>query len=317
MTLSTSVHQRLLSEAPALCEVIRDIHRRGWCDGTGGNFSCLLCRDPDYLLMAPSGVDKGSLQPEDLIVVDGSGQVVRGEGKASAETLFHLTILAQTNAKAVLHTHSQAATLLSRFPMSLGPDADHCSRNMTENNQLPRSAVPGDSESRPAPCPRNLHHSPGLFSNNFEDSTESNQRLNIPLATERVQVTSTVPSHGSTISKDSTEHESSHPLPVLLGYVHIKSLEMLKGLEGIQSHHSAIAIPILENCQDMRLLSQAACPHITQAPYSVLIAGHGLYTWGNSLLQARRHLEITEFLLEQHWREMLLNLLMTKAAPSA
>lgn len=34
------------------------IHRRGWCDGTGGNFSCVKQRQPLQLLMAPSGVDK-------------------------------------------------------------------------------------------------------------------------------------------------------------------------------------------------------------------------------------------------------------------
>ena len=43
------------------------IHRRGWCDGTGGNFSCVLRWQPLELLMAPSGVDKGSVAPEQLI----------------------------------------------------------------------------------------------------------------------------------------------------------------------------------------------------------------------------------------------------------
>jgi methylthioribulose-1-phosphate dehydratase len=49
------------------------IHRRGWCDGTGGNFSCVLQRQPLELLMAPSGVDKGSVAAEQLIVVDAAG----------------------------------------------------------------------------------------------------------------------------------------------------------------------------------------------------------------------------------------------------
>jgi methylthioribulose-1-phosphate dehydratase len=41
-----------------------------------------------------------------------------------------------------------------------------------------------------------------------------------------------------------------------------------------------------------------------------LIAGHGLYAWGASLAIARRHLEILEFLLEQHWRHLLLEALL-------
>ena len=60
------------------------IHRRGWCEGTGGNFSCVLQRQPLQLLMAPSGVDKGSVSPEELIVVDERGEVLRGSGRASA-----------------------------------------------------------------------------------------------------------------------------------------------------------------------------------------------------------------------------------------
>lgn len=108
------------SQAEALCGVIAGIHRRGWCEGTGGNFSCVGREHPLELLMAPSGVDKGSLEPTDLIVVDGQGAVIDGAGKASAETLLHLAIVTSTGAKAVLHTHSQSATLLSRLACPAG-----------------------------------------------------------------------------------------------------------------------------------------------------------------------------------------------------
>ena len=89
-----------------------DIHRRGWCDGTGGNFSCVLNQEPLQLLMAPSGVDKGLVAPDDLITVDGDGQLLGGSGKPSAETLLHLEVVKSRGAGAVRHTHSQAATLL-------------------------------------------------------------------------------------------------------------------------------------------------------------------------------------------------------------
>ena len=100
--------------ADELTAAMAAIHARGWCDGTGGNFSCVQQRDPLQLLMAPSGVDKGQVQPADLIVVDAAGQVIEGTGKASAETALHLEIVGRCGAGAVLHTHSQAATLLSR-----------------------------------------------------------------------------------------------------------------------------------------------------------------------------------------------------------
>lgn len=104
-----------LQARQALCAVMAGIHSRGWCDGTGGNFSCLLAQEPLELLMAPSGVDKGLVAPDDLITVNEDGQLLDGSGKPSAETLLHLTIVKSRGAGAVLHTHSQAATILSKL----------------------------------------------------------------------------------------------------------------------------------------------------------------------------------------------------------
>jgi methylthioribulose-1-phosphate dehydratase/2,3-diketo-5-methylthio-1-phosphopentane phosphatase len=109
--------------AVQLSQTMAAIHARGWCDGTGGNFSCILSRDPLILLMAPSGVDKGTVAPEALIQVDAQAQVVAGKGRASAETLLHLEIVARTGAGAVLHTHSHAATLLSDWCLGEGRNA--------------------------------------------------------------------------------------------------------------------------------------------------------------------------------------------------
>lgn len=106
--------------AKALCGAMGEIHRRGWCDGTGGNFSCVLEADPIRLLMAPSGVHKGSVAPIDLIQVNREGHVVLGNGKASAETALHLEIVKTCGAGAVLHTHSQAGTLLSQWACGQG-----------------------------------------------------------------------------------------------------------------------------------------------------------------------------------------------------
>jgi len=209
---TTGPQQRQL--AMELSATMAAIYGRGWCDGTGGNFSCVLQRNPLRLLMAPSGVHKGEVRPEDLIVVDGSAAVLRGRGRASAETLLHLAIVGETGAGAVLHTHSQAATLLSQ--------------------QLP----PGETGT------------PGLL--------------------------------------------------------RLEGLEMLKGLEGIDSHTGAVEVPVLANDQNLKRLSAAAAPHLATAPHGLLIAGHGLYAWGPTLAVARRHLEIHEFLLEHAWRRLLL-----------
>lgn len=59
-------------------------------------------------------------------------------------------------------------------------------------------------------------------------------------------------------------------------------------------------VPILANTQDMVRLSERVRELLATQPglHGFLLAGHGLYTWGESLEQARRHVEIFEFLLE-------------------
>jgi hypothetical protein len=88
--------------------------------------------------------------------------------------------------------------------------------------------------------------------------------------------------------------------------VELKDLEMLKGLSGISTHACSVRLPVLANDQNLQRLSALAAPLLPQAPQGLLIAGHGLYAWGDNLNSAMRHLEILEFLLEQHWRQLLL-----------
>ena len=73
----------------ALTQAVKRLHQRRWCDGTGGNFSVVVQKTPIMLLMAPSGIDKGCLKPEQLIVVGQDQQLIDGIGKPSAETALH------------------------------------------------------------------------------------------------------------------------------------------------------------------------------------------------------------------------------------
>ena len=80
----------------------------------------------------------------------------------------------------------------------------------------------------------------------------------------------------------------------------IEGYEMLKGLAGVGTHEHREWLPILDNTQDWT----AAVPHaegvLTRHPkaHGFLIRRHGLYTWGRDLAEARRHVEILEFLFE-------------------
>jgi methylthioribulose-1-phosphate dehydratase len=57
-------------------------------------------------------------------------------------------------------------------------------------------------------------------------------------------------------------------------------------------------LPILPNSQDMRAFSESLTKVLAPNIHGFLIAGHGLYTWGQDLASARRHIETFEFLFE-------------------
>jgi methylthioribulose-1-phosphate dehydratase len=84
------------------------------------------------------------------------------------------------------------------------------------------------------------------------------------------------------------------------GGVEIQGYEMLKGLDGIRSHDEREWLPIIENSQDIAALSGEVAGVLDDFPacHGFLLRRHGLYTWGRDLAEAKRHVEILEFLLE-------------------
>lgn len=193
--------------ASQLAEVGRQCYARGWALGTSGNFSAVVRSNPLTLAITTSGVDKGLLEPSDIVEIDAGGRVVRGSGTPSAEATLHLAIVRSRGAGAVLHTHSIWSTILSEA----GAD----------------------------------------------------------------------------------------------GSLVIEGYEMLKGLDGVRTHEHRERLPIIENTQDWA----AAAPHIelvlrqNPAAHGFLIRRHGLYTWGRDLPEAKRQVEILEFLFEAMGRK--------------
>jgi methylthioribulose-1-phosphate dehydratase len=80
----------------------------------------------------------------------------------------------------------------------------------------------------------------------------------------------------------------------------ISGYEMLKGLEGVDTHEHEECVPIIENSQDTDLLARRIRECLGSHPqvHGFLLRRHGLYTWGRSLPEAKRHIEILEFLME-------------------
>jgi methylthioribulose-1-phosphate dehydratase len=80
----------------------------------------------------------------------------------------------------------------------------------------------------------------------------------------------------------------------------ISGYEMLKGLDGVRTHEHREWIPIVPNDQDMPRLAQEVRRALDgdATSHAFLLHRHGLYTWGQTLADAHRHVEILEFLLE-------------------
>lgn len=190
--------------AAGLAAAARGFHARGWLLGTSGNLSTVVQREPLRIAMSASGVDKGELQPEQVLSIDESARVLsQNGGKPSDESLLHIRIVKERGAGAVLHTHSVWNTILS-------------------------------------------------------------------------------------------------DLYAVDGGVKIEGYEMLKGLQGVRTHEHTEWLPIVENSQDMSTLADTIGETLNKHKdaHGFLVRRHGLYSWGDNLAQAKRHIEILEFLLE-------------------
>jgi len=195
-----------------LASIAREFQVRGWAVGTSGNFSAVVDREPLRLAMSPSGIDKGALMAEHILMIDQQVRVISGHAaKPSDESPLHIRIIQERGVGAVLHTHSIWNTILSDL------------------------------------------------------------------------------------------HADEEGLA-------IEGYEMLKGLEGVSTHQHREWLPILENSQDMSALADRIGGTLRKhkGAHAFLIRRHGLYSWGENLAQAKRHVEIIEFLLEATGRALLI-----------
>jgi methylthioribulose-1-phosphate dehydratase len=92
------------------------------------------------------------------------------------------------------------------------------------------------------------------------------------------------------------------------GGVAIEGYEMLKGLDGVASHEHREWIPIVPNDQDMARLALEIATTLerNRGAHAFVLQRHGLYTWGTTLADAERHVEILEFLFEVIGRTRML-----------
>jgi L-fuculose-phosphate aldolase len=92
-----------------IVEVGRMVWQKGWVAANDGNISIRL--DRERILATPTGVCKGRMHPEDLIVCDMQGGKIEGRKERTSEIAMHLTIYGlRADVSAVVHAHPPVAT---------------------------------------------------------------------------------------------------------------------------------------------------------------------------------------------------------------
>ncbi|HBG51461.1 methylthioribulose 1-phosphate dehydratase [Candidatus Macondimonas diazotrophica] len=89
----------------------------------------------------------------------------------------------------------------------------------------------------------------------------------------------------------------------------LRGYEMQKAIRGQTTHEATLALPLFDNTQDIPALAdQLAVRWEAEGglPGGFLVRGHGLYAWGRTVAEARRHVEGWEFLLNCLLQERLL-----------
>jgi L-fuculose-phosphate aldolase len=110
-----------------ICRIGRLMHERNYIDGSGGNITARL--EPGRILATPSGLAKGYMTPDQLIIVDIDGQRIdeptpeNAHLRPTSELRMHLECYRQReDVGGVVHAHPPTAVALT----VAGVDFERC-----------------------------------------------------------------------------------------------------------------------------------------------------------------------------------------------
>src|SRR5216684_7066192 len=85
------------------------VYQKGWVAANDGNITIRM--DPEHILATPTGISKGMMQLDDLIIVDHKGTKIEGRRECTSEILMHCTIYSmRPDIHSVVHAHPPVAT---------------------------------------------------------------------------------------------------------------------------------------------------------------------------------------------------------------
>jgi L-fuculose-phosphate aldolase len=92
-----------------IIKIGRLIYDKGWVAANDGNITVRM--DQDRLMATPTGVSKGMMEPDDLIVCDMQGNKIQGRKERTSEIAMHLKVYElRPDIRSVVHAHPVAAT---------------------------------------------------------------------------------------------------------------------------------------------------------------------------------------------------------------
>ena len=92
-----------------IVEIGKLVYQKGWVASNDGNISYRL--DQARVLCTPTGISKGMMRPDDLIICDMHGNKIEGKRERTSEILMHLTIYGmRPDIRSVVHCHPPYAT---------------------------------------------------------------------------------------------------------------------------------------------------------------------------------------------------------------
>ena len=92
-----------------ICEVCRLLYDRGYVVSNDGNVSVRVA--PDQVLITPSGVGKGRMEPDMLVLCDLEGNILDGDRYPSSESKMHLMVYRErSDVVSVVHAHPPLST---------------------------------------------------------------------------------------------------------------------------------------------------------------------------------------------------------------
>lgn len=114
-----------------------------------------------------------------------------------------------------------------------------------------------------------------------------------------LQIYRRLPQTGAVLHTHSHNQTVASRLFSRYGAVALRGWELQKAITGYTSHESELDLPVFPNSQDMADIEARVEAWLDSGRplHAYLIEGHGLYTWGRGMPEARRHLEALEFLL--------------------